>query len=94
MPAYAAARKRGVPVVVHEANARPGLANRLGARWASAVAVTVPGTPLRGAVVTGLPLRREIEVRAPLAPAEIEPEIRQRLGDVTVGVDYQLLAHG
>ena len=60
MPAYAAARKRGVPVVVHEANARPGLANRLGARWASAVAVTVPGTPLRGAVVTGLPLRREI----------------------------------
>ena len=33
-PAYLAARRRGLPVVVHEANARPGLANRLGARWA------------------------------------------------------------
>jgi UDP-N-acetylglucosamine--N-acetylmuramyl-(pentapeptide) pyrophosphoryl-undecaprenol N-acetylglucosamine transferase len=59
-PAYLAARRRGVPVVVHEQNARPGLANRLGARWASAVAVTFPGTPLHGAQVTGLPLRPEI----------------------------------
>ncbi|WP_186811539.1 UDP-N-acetylglucosamine--N-acetylmuramyl-(pentapeptide) pyrophosphoryl-undecaprenol N-acetylglucosamine transferase, partial [Cellulomonas persica] len=56
-PAYLAARRRDVPVVVHEQNARPGLANRLGARWARAVAVTFPGTSLPGAVVTGLPLR-------------------------------------
>lgn len=62
-PAYLAARRRGVPVVVHEQNARPGLANRLGARRAAAVAVTFPGTPLagpHGAVVTGLPLRPPI----------------------------------
>ena len=59
-PAYLAARRRGVPVVIHEQNARPGLANRLGARWARSVAVTFPGTPLRGAVVTGLPLRAAI----------------------------------
>ena len=59
-PAYLAARRRGVPVVIHEQNARPGLANRLGARWARAVAVTFPGTPLRGAQVTGLPLRPQI----------------------------------
>lgn len=59
-PAYLAARRRGVPVVVHEQNARPGLANRLGARWARAVAVTFPSTTLPRAVVTGLPLRREI----------------------------------
>lgn len=58
-PAYLAARGR-VPVVIHEQNARPGLANRLGARWAAAVAVTFPGTPLRGAHVTGLPLRPAI----------------------------------
>lgn len=61
-PAYLAARGR-VPVVVHEQNARPGLANRLGARWAAAVAVTFPGTPLRGrvgATVTGLPLRPQV----------------------------------
>ncbi|NTW38965.1 MAG: undecaprenyldiphospho-muramoylpentapeptide beta-N-acetylglucosaminyltransferase [Cellulomonadaceae bacterium] len=59
-PAYLAARRLGIPVVVHEQNARPGLANRLGARWARAVAVTFPGTALPGAQVTGLPLRPEI----------------------------------
>ena len=59
-PAYLAARRRGIPVVIHEQNARPGLANRLGSRFATHVAVTFPGTPLRGATVTGMPLRREI----------------------------------
>jgi len=59
-PAYLAARRRGVPVVVHEANSRPGLANRLGARWARHVAVTFPGTRLRGAQLTGLPLRAAV----------------------------------
>ena len=59
-PAYLAARRRGIPVVIHEQNARPGLANRLGSRFAAHVAVTFPGTPLRGATVTGMPLRREI----------------------------------
>lgn len=59
-PAYLAARGAGVPIVIHEANARPGLANRLGARFTPYVAVVFPGTPLRGAVVTGLPLRREV----------------------------------
>lgn len=59
-PAYLAARRRRIPVVVHEANARPGLANRLGARRAAAVAVTFPDTRLPGAVLTGLPLRPAI----------------------------------
>lgn len=59
-PAYLAARRRGIPVVVHEQNARPGLANKVGARFAKHVAVTFPDTPLRGATVTGMPLRREI----------------------------------
>ena len=59
-PAYLAARSRGIPVVVHEQNARPGLANRLGARSATHVAVTFPGTRLPRAQVTGLPLRPEI----------------------------------
>ena len=45
-PAYLAARRRGTPVVVHEQNARPGLANRLGARFAAGVGVTFPGTRL------------------------------------------------
>lgn len=59
-PAYLAARRRGIPVVVHEANARPGLANRAGARWAAAVGVTFPGTPLPRAQVVGMPLRAAI----------------------------------
>ena len=60
-PAYLAARGAGVPVVIHEANARPGLANRLGARFAARVGVAFHGTPLPRAEFVGMPLRREIE---------------------------------
>ena len=59
-PAYVAARRARVPFVVHEANARPGLANVLGARRAAAVGVAFDGTPLRRSRVVGMPLRREI----------------------------------
>ncbi|MBA8807043.1 undecaprenyldiphospho-muramoylpentapeptide beta-N-acetylglucosaminyltransferase [Promicromonospora sukumoe] len=59
-PAYLAAKRKGVPIVIHEQNARPGLANRLGARWAARVGLTFPGTPLRGGTLTGLPLRQAI----------------------------------
>ncbi|MCL2788521.1 MAG: undecaprenyldiphospho-muramoylpentapeptide beta-N-acetylglucosaminyltransferase [Micrococcales bacterium] len=58
--AYVAARRVHCPIVVHEANARPGVANRLGARWASRIAVAIPGTPLSGAALTGLPLREAV----------------------------------
>ncbi|GGH40388.1 UDP-N-acetylglucosamine--N-acetylmuramyl-(pentapeptide) pyrophosphoryl-undecaprenol N-acetylglucosamine transferase [Microbacterium album] len=59
-PAYVAARRERAPFVVHEANARPGLANVLGARSAAGVGVAFDGTPLRRAEVVGMPLRREI----------------------------------
>ncbi|GAB6897935.1 UDP-N-acetylglucosamine--N-acetylmuramyl-(pentapeptide) pyrophosphoryl-undecaprenol N-acetylglucosamine transferase [Kineosporia succinea] len=59
-PAYIAAYLKKVPFVVHEANARPGLANKLGARFTPYVGVTFPGTPLRGGQVMGLPLRTQI----------------------------------
>lgn len=59
-PAYVAARREGVAYVVHEANARPGLANVLGARRAAAVGAAFDGTPLRRAELVGMPLRREI----------------------------------
>lgn len=65
-PAYLAARRRKLPMVIHEANARPGLANRLGARFSPHVAITFPGTPLRSGQVTGLPLRPEISDLAAL----------------------------
>ncbi|EYT53866.1 UDP-diphospho-muramoylpentapeptide beta-N-acetylglucosaminyltransferase [Leucobacter sp. UCD-THU] len=59
-PAYRAGAKEGVPVVIHEANAKPGMANKLGARNTPYVGVTFEGTPIPGARVTGMPLRPEI----------------------------------
>ena len=59
-PAYLAARKRMIPIVVHEQNARPGLANRLGARMTPYVATTFASTSLAHSTVIGMPLRREI----------------------------------
>lgn len=58
IPAYLAARGQ-VPFIVHEANAKPGLANRIGARFADAVAETVLGS-LPDARHTGVPLRSAI----------------------------------
>jgi len=59
-PAYVAARRERVPFVVHEANAKPGLANVLGARAAAGVGVAFAGTPLRGSEVVGMQQRREV----------------------------------
>lgn len=59
-PAYVAARAERIPFVVHEANARPGIANRLGAWLGGVVATTFPRTPLRRATIVGMPLRAEI----------------------------------
>lgn len=58
LPAYFAARGK-VPILVHEANAKPGLANRVGSRFATAIAETVAGS-LSDAVQTGIPLRESI----------------------------------
>ena len=76
-PAYLAARRSGVPFAIHEQNAKPGLANRLGARLTRAVGVTFAGTPLPHAQVTGMPLRREI---ADLDRAARRAEARAELG--------------
>ena len=50
MPCVLAARLRRVPVVVHEQNAAPGLANRVAVRLGARAAISLPGTPLRDAV--------------------------------------------
>jgi UDP-N-acetylglucosamine--N-acetylmuramyl-(pentapeptide) pyrophosphoryl-undecaprenol N-acetylglucosamine transferase len=76
-PAYLAARRRGVPFAIHEQNARPGMANRLGARMTRAVGVTFPGTPLPHATRVGMPLRREI---ATLDRAALRAEARAFFG--------------
>jgi UDP-N-acetylglucosamine:LPS N-acetylglucosamine transferase len=77
-PAYVAARRLNVPIVVHEGNVRPGMANKLGARFTDRVAVTFADTPLRGAVETGLPLRPEITA---LARTLADPATRNQARD-------------
>ena len=60
VPAYLAARRRKLPIVVHEANARPGVANRLGARLTPFVAVSAVEGGLPHARLVGIPLRQAI----------------------------------
>lgn len=60
VPAYFIARRRGIPLVVHEGNAIPGVANKLGARFTEHVATSFPETDLPHATYIGLPIRREI----------------------------------
>ena len=59
-PGYLAARRRNVPIVVHEANPRPGLANRIGARLTRHVFTGQAGTRLPHATYIGIPIRRQI----------------------------------
>ncbi|QYN32833.1 undecaprenyldiphospho-muramoylpentapeptide beta-N-acetylglucosaminyltransferase [Pseudonocardia sp. DSM 110487] len=76
LPAYLGARGR-VPIVVHEANARAGLANKVGARFADIVAVAVPGSGLPGERVVGMPLRRSITA---LDRPSLRPQARKFFG--------------
>jgi UDP-N-acetylglucosamine--N-acetylmuramyl-(pentapeptide) pyrophosphoryl-undecaprenol N-acetylglucosamine transferase len=59
MPAYLAARKLRVPIVIHEANARAGIANRIGARFTPHIAEAVAGSLPHGKRL-GIPLRPAI----------------------------------
>lgn len=93
-PAYLAARAEGVPFVVHEQNARPGLANRVGARHAAAVALTFASTPLRAAhgrtVVVGLPLRPVIADLAVIRSGEGGRREARREAAARLGLDPAL----
>jgi UDP-N-acetylglucosamine--N-acetylmuramyl-(pentapeptide) pyrophosphoryl-undecaprenol N-acetylglucosamine transferase len=85
LPAYLAARgipsifgrRRRIPVVIHEANARAGLANRVGARTADRVLSAVPDSGLRGAEVVGVPVRAAITA---LDRAALRAEARAHFG--------------
>ena len=60
VPCALAAVLQRVPLVLHEQNAVPGLANRLAGRFARAAAVSFEGTALPRAEVTGNPVRPEV----------------------------------
>jgi UDP-N-acetylglucosamine--N-acetylmuramyl-(pentapeptide) pyrophosphoryl-undecaprenol N-acetylglucosamine transferase len=59
-PAYLAAKRHKVPIVVHEANPYPGIANRLGSHFTTHVFTGHPDTKMRNAQYLGLPIRRQI----------------------------------
>lgn len=64
-PVYATAHRMGIPIAIHEQNARAGMANKLGARWADFIGTVYEDTglkPRRGADIerVGLPLRPAI----------------------------------
>ena len=61
VPCALAARLLKIPLVVSEQNAVPGLANRWAGRWARASAVSFPSTKLPRAVLTGNPVREEVQ---------------------------------
>lgn len=83
LPAYLAARRavwsrhRRVPVVVHEANASAGWANRVGARSAQRVLSAVPEPGLRHVEVVGVPVREAI---TSLDRAALRTEARAHFG--------------
>jgi UDP-N-acetylglucosamine--N-acetylmuramyl-(pentapeptide) pyrophosphoryl-undecaprenol N-acetylglucosamine transferase len=80
-PAYLAARRLGVPYVVHEANPRAGWANRLGARFTPYVAITFPDTVLAHARHVGLPIRQVV--------ATLDRPARRAEARVAYGLDSE-----
>jgi UDP-N-acetylglucosamine--N-acetylmuramyl-(pentapeptide) pyrophosphoryl-undecaprenol N-acetylglucosamine transferase len=88
LPVALAAAVLRRPLVLAEANAVPGAANRVVARFAKAAAVSFPGTPLPGAVLTGNPVRSEVLAldRSPTGRAAARRALGLPDGRVIVGV--------
>ena len=59
-PAYLAAKQLKVPLVIHEGNALPGIANKLGNRFASAAGKAFRSSDLANSEFVGMPLRPAI----------------------------------
>lgn len=76
-PAYLSAAAARIPIIIHEANAEPGMANKLGGRFAEFVGVAFPNTPFRGAELVGMPMSAEI---ANLDRAAHRGQARRNLG--------------
>lgn len=84
VPAYLAAWRRKTPIVIHEVNVPPGVANRMGMRFTRHLAVGFPYQTeqvpvLRGARVTGVPLRPAI--------AHLDRAARRREARLHFGLD-------
>lgn len=64
VPVVWAAKKHHVPIVIHESDMTPGLANKLSLRYAQKVCTNFPETvkmfPEGKAILTGSPIRKEL----------------------------------
>ncbi|EPH02617.1 undecaprenyldiphospho-muramoylpentapeptide beta-N-acetylglucosaminyltransferase [Propionibacterium sp. oral taxon 192 str. F0372] len=80
MPVYLAARISGIPVVIQEQNALPGLANKVASRFSAVTLTSFPGTPLPGARFEGMPLREQITELATHGRTARQGEQRERFG--------------
>ena len=59
-PAYVAAKREKIPLVIHEANALPGIANKVGNKFASAAGKTFRSANMAHTEFVGMPLRSSI----------------------------------
>ena len=71
--AYLAAAVLRIPIVIHEANAKPGWANRLGRLFAKIVTVNFGSVQRKWpeSINTGMPLRDDIVAVSQLKPSEL-----------------------
>ncbi|WP_346982744.1 UDP-N-acetylglucosamine--N-acetylmuramyl-(pentapeptide) pyrophosphoryl-undecaprenol N-acetylglucosamine transferase, partial [Bifidobacterium bifidum] len=89
-PVYSAAHRMGIPVVIHEQNARAGMANKLGARYAAFIGTAYENTGLKpgsGCRMerVGLPLRPAISTLAAQFASD-RASVRQS-GAEAMGID-------
>lgn len=80
MPAYLAAKTLGIPVVIQEQNALPGLANKVASRFAAQTLTSFPNTPLPKARFEGMPLREQITELAETGRDAKQAALRERFG--------------
>lgn len=80
VPVGVAARIRGIPIITHDSDAMPGLANRLLARWtmlhASGMPIENYDYPKDKTVFVGVPISEEYKLVSP----KTQKQFKQKLG--------------
>ncbi len=76
-PSYLIAKLRGIPMLIHEANVKPGMANNLGLRLGAKTVCGFAGTSKvdkrwSNSAVVGIPLREQIRIASALSKEERE----------------------
>ncbi len=88
VPVGMAAARRGIPVLTHDLDALPGLANRINARWAARHITALPPEmykyPVEQVVYAGVPVAKEFQ----RVTTKLQQEYRQQLG---LPADAQIL---